>query len=123
MTIRIECTTPDLETCFVELTDRWTRTDIAAIFEPGQQPALWRRKVTACQLALASSDAPITDPARLYDEQGEIHPDLDVRLLYFVSAALVLAADSLTTLGKANARLSSTGAERATQTAPATTTT
>lgn len=122
MPIHIECTTPGLEACFVQLTDRWTRTDIASLFQPGEQPALWRRKVIACHLALATTDDPITDPAALYDEQGDLHPDLDVRLVNFVAAALVLAADSVAILGKANARLSSAGAGRATQTTPATTT-
>lgn len=131
MPIRIECTTPTLEDNYIELTDHWTRADLAALFQPGQTADLARRKITACHLARGAPPnpdrqggaAPLIDPATLYTPEGDLHPDLDLRLLHFIPAALLLAANQLATLGKTNARLSSAGAERATPTAPATPTT
>jgi hypothetical protein len=118
MPIRIECTTPGLEDCFVEVSERWTRSDIGAIFQPGIPfAALWRRRVTACYLACVDGAA-LVDPALVCDEEGAVHPDLDVRLVNFPEAALVLAVNEIASLGKANARLSSGGSGRAMTTMP-----
>jgi hypothetical protein len=117
MPIRVDCTTPGLEHCFIEVSERWTRADIQALFEPGKAAELFRRKVTACHLA-GVDGAAITNAPGTYDEAGELAADLDVRLVRFVPAALVLAVDEIASLGKANARLSSGGTERATTTMP-----
>lgn len=120
MAIRVECTTPGLEECFIEVKDRWRRDEIVALFQPGQVAPVFRLKVTACRMALVNSDAPMVDPALVYDEEGQPHADLDVRLLPFLPAALVMAVDQVSSLGKANARLSSGGSERALTTMPPT---
>lgn len=113
MPLRIDCTTPGLEACFVEVSERWTRADIAAAFQPGIPfAAVWRRRVTACALACVDG-ALLTDPGEVCDDDGVLHPDLDVRLVSFPDAALMLAINEIASLGKANARLSSGGSGRA----------
>lgn len=121
MPIRVECTSEGLENCYVEVSERWTRNDIQALFEPGAEAALVRRKVTACYLECVDADA-ITDASAIYDADGKLHPDLDVRLINFVPAALIMAVDRIASLGKVNARLSSAGTGRAATMTPATTT-
>lgn len=121
MSIRVECSTPDLEHCYIEVSERWTRADIAALFVDKQAADLFRRKVTACHLECVNS-APITDSAGMYDETGALEPDLDVRLIHFVPAALIMAVDKIASLGKANARLSSGGTGRAEKMTPPMTT-
>ena len=121
MSIRVECTTPGLEDCYIEVSERWTRGDIEAIFRPADFPAVWRKRVTACALACADG-AMLTDPADVVAEDGKLHPELDVRLLRFPEAAMILAVDQIASLGKANARLSSGGSGRA-ETMPPTMTT
>ena len=118
MPIRIECTTPGLEECFIEVSERWTRGDLAAIFQPAGPAVLFPRKVLACNLALVDIDEPLTDPTQVYGEDGAPHPDLDLRLASFLTNALMLAVNELGSLGKANARLSSGGTERAKATMP-----
>jgi hypothetical protein len=118
MPITVECDTPGLEACFVAVSERWTRGDLVTLFQPGGPAVLFPRKVTACSLALVNSDEPLTDPAQVYGEDGEPHPDLDLRLGNFMANALVLAVNEVASLGKANARLSSGGTERARTTMP-----
>lgn len=120
MPIRVECTTPGLEECYLEVTEQWRRAEIVALFDPGGVASIFRSKVTACSLALVDSETPLAEPALVYDEEGQPHADLDVRLLSFLPAALVMAVDQVSSLGKANARLSSAGSERAPTTMPAT---
>lgn len=112
MPIRIDCTTPGLEDCYIEVSERWTRGDVEAIFRPADFPAVWRRRVVGCVLARADGD-PLTDPAVVVEADGKLHPDLDWRLRLFPEAAMVVAVDQLARLGKANARLSSGGSGRA----------
>lgn len=122
MPIRVECTTEGFEACFVEVSERWTRGDIQALFEPGAEASLVRRRVTSCYLECVDGPA-ITDAANIYGDDGNLNPDLDVRLIHFVSAALILAVDRIASLGKANARLSSGGTGRAAMMTPPTMTT
>lgn len=117
MPIRVECTTPGLEDCYVDVSERWTRADIEAIFRPADFPAVWYRRVTACALACADG-VMLTAPADVVAADGTLHPELDVRLLRFPEAAIILAVDQIGALGKANARLSSGGSGRATTAMP-----
>ena len=112
MSIRVECTTPGLEHCYIEVSERWTRGDIAALFDAGKAADVFQRRVTACALDLADGSR-LTDVAMVYDETGALHPDLDFRLLYFVPEAVILAVNEIASLGKANARLLSGGTGRA----------
>lgn len=112
MSIRVECTTPGLEHCYIEVTERWTRGDIAALFDAGKAADVFQRRVTSCLLELADG-APVTDVTTVYQEDGSLHPDLDFRLLYFVPEAVILAVNEIASLGKANARLLSGGTGRA----------
>ena len=117
MPILVECSTPDLEHCYIEVSERWTRADIQSLFVAEQAADLFRRKVTSCHLECVNGE-PITDSAGVYCEDGTLAPDLDVRLIHFVPSALVMAVDRIASLGKANARLSSGGTGRAEKMTP-----
>ena len=119
MSIRVECTTPGLEHCYIEVSERWTRGDIAALFDAGKAADVFQRRVTSCLLELADG-ATLTDVALVYDDNGALHPDLDFRLLNFVPEAVILAVNEVASLGKSNARLLSGGTERANPTPLAT---
>lgn len=120
MAIRVECTTPGLEHCYIEVTERWTRGDIAALFEADKAAGVFQRRVTSCLLELADGAA-LTDVATVYDDEGALNPDLDFRLLRFVPEAVILAVNEVASLGKSNARLLSGGTERAQTMTPPTT--
>ena len=73
MAIRVECTTPGLEHCYIAVSERWTRGDIAALFEPEQAAAVFGRRVESCLLELADG-APVTDVTAVYQPDGSLHP-------------------------------------------------
>ena len=107
MAIRVECSTPGLEANWIEVDEVWTRKELrefvtlrgAAFLE------LWVRKVTACHIELPYGGGIVDDPAAV----PAVHDELDVRLLGWLSAAVLLATEHILSLGEASARLSLDG--------------
>jgi len=112
MAIRVECSTPGLEENWVEVTEVWTRGELREYTSKKGDEfiALWRKKVEACNFVTAQGEA-ITDPNQVHDRLD----DLDLRLVGFITAALIEATNYLLALGEINRRLSSAGSVVATK--------
>lgn len=106
MTIRVECSTEGLESNWIEVSDVWTRAELRDYTSLKGElfVELWRRKVTAVNLVTAAGEV-INDPAAVHDRLD----DFDLRLLGFITAALIEAISYLLVLGELNKRLSSPG--------------
>lgn len=117
MPVRVECTTPGMEDNWIEVTDFWTRRELADYVEKSDDEFrnLWRKKVTACHLV--TGDLVIDDPALVHDQID----GLDIRLMRFLTGAVLEATNYLLSLGEANKRLSFGAgvAAKTTQTVPA----
>jgi len=102
MTIRVECSTPGLEANWIEVDETWTRKELQAFVSLQGEAywALWGRKVTACQV-LVTDGGVVTDPAAVQ----EVLDDLDIRLLRWLSSAVLTATNHLLSLGEASALL------------------
>lgn len=107
MPIRVECSTPGLEANWIEVDEVWTRRELREFVTLRGAPflELWVRKVTACHIEWPDGDVVVTDPA----EVPAAHDDLDVRLLGWLSSAVLVATEHILSLGEASARLSSDG--------------
>ena len=102
MTIRVECSTPGLEANWIEVDEVWTRKELQAFVTLQGEAywALWGRKVTACHIEPVDGGvmvAPVDVP--------QILDDLDVRLLRWLSSAVLTATNHLLSLGEASALL------------------
>ena len=113
MPIRVECSTPGLETNWIAVDDVWTRRELGEYLTAKDDAfmAIWLRKVVGCQVATAAGEV-LTDPAELMARRD----DLDLRLVRFLTAAVLEATDHLLTLGEANKRLSLPGGDIAAKT-------
>ncbi len=104
MPVRIICDAPGLEANWVDVADRWTQREIAAMHAAADEAffALLRTKLTACNVVV--SDAlTVTDPAQLTDD---VLMDADVMLMGWLGRVLPLAVAQLRYLGSRSARLS-----------------
>lgn len=106
MAIRVECATPGLEANWIEVDEVWTRKELQAFVSLQGEAywALWGRKVTDCYIALHDNGA-IDDPAMM----GLLLDELDLRLLRWLSSAVLMATNHLLSLGEASALLSLDG--------------
>ncbi len=102
MAIRVECSTPGLEANWIEVSEVWTRRELQefATVTGDAFWALWARKVSACCIVDATGEA-LSDPAVVQQRLD----DLDIRLLRWLSAAVLSATQHLLNLGEASARL------------------
>jgi hypothetical protein len=107
MPIRVECSTPGLEANWLEVDEVWTRRELREFVTLRGAPflELWTRKVTACHIELPHGSVVIDDPAAA----ALIHDELDVRLLGWLSSAVLVATEHILSLGEASARLSFNG--------------
>lgn len=106
MTIRVECSTPGLEGNWIEVDDIWTRKELQAFVSLQSEAywTLWGRKVTGCHIELPDGGV-VTEPATV----GLVLDDLDIRLLRWLSNAVLTATRYLLNLGEGSARLSLNG--------------
>lgn len=110
MPVKVECSTPGLEANWIEVSDVWSRGELRdyTSLKGDQFIELWRRKVTGVNLATVTGEV-IDDPAVVHDKLD----DLDLRLIGFITAALLEATSYLLVLGEVNRRLSFAGTEAA----------
>lgn len=110
MPVRVECTTPGLDMCWIQVVDVWTRKELQEYATAKGEPfvALWQRKVEAVHLVTVAGDV-ITEPTEVHTRLDE----LDLRLISFVTSAVLEATDYLLGLGEVNKRLSFAGGEAA----------
>jgi hypothetical protein len=96
-----------LEGNWVEVDEVWTRREYNEFVKLRGDAywTLWARKVVACRVELADGGV-IDDPAAL-DEA--LVSELDLRLLRWLSTAVLTATAYLLNLGEASARLSLDG--------------
>ncbi len=106
MAVRVVCDTPGLEANWVEVDEVWTRKELQAFvtLEGDEYWELWARKVVACHIELPSGEV-ITAPERVRTALD----DLDLRLLRWLSTAVLTATQYLLNLGEGSARLSLNG--------------
>lgn len=106
MAIRVACDTPGLEANWVEVDEVWTRKELQAFvsLDGDEYWALWGRKVVACHIELVEGGI-MDDPA----EVRLVLDDLDLRLLRWLSNAVLTATQYLLNLGEGSARLLSNG--------------
>lgn len=102
MAIRVECSTPGLEANWIEVDDVWTRKELQAFVSlVGEEYwALWGRKVVLCHLVLPDGGV-VDDPMQV----GLVADDVDLRLLRWLSSAVLTATQYLLNLGEVSARL------------------
>jgi hypothetical protein len=104
--IRVECGLDGLTNNWIEVDPVWTRGELRAFVEltGDEYWSLWQRKVIDCHIELAYGGV-IERP-----EDVELALDnIDIRLVRWLSAAVLMATQHLLNLGEASARLSSHG--------------
>ena len=108
MTVRIECAVDGFEETWVEVSDRWTRSEFKALIdaEGDEWLGTFHDKVTACHIQ--SSENPITDPQAVTEDALD---DVDMQVLGFLGTVLLEAVTHLRSLGFMSGRVSSNGAE------------
>ena len=106
MAILVECTTPGLEANWIEVDEVWTRKELQAFLALRGDAywELWGRKVTACHVELVDGGV-LNVPTAVQQVLG----DLDIRLLRWLTAAVLMATNHLLDLGEASALLSLNG--------------
>jgi hypothetical protein len=115
--MRLTCTIPGFEHCFVELSDRWTRREVRAFREAdtAEGVAVLRRKITAIHLDCADGNH-ITAPDQMTDERLD---EVDTQVYLWMPGALMIGLRELENLGfRAGLRLFDTTGEASTQTKP-----
>lgn len=112
--MRVTCSIEGLEQNWVEFTDRWTRAEQRELTDANDETwfALFRRKATACNLALEDGTV-ITNPAQVTPDAVE---GMDLRLVGFLGASMTWVCAELRVLGNASRRLSSNGVAPTTKT-------
>ncbi len=105
--MRMQCTLPEFEDCWLEISEKWTRaerTQLAAA-NADQWIALFQAKTLACNLRCEDGQY-LTQPAGV---TWDAIDQMDMRLAGFVGASLTTACAELMNLGKVSRRVSFNG--------------
>ena len=106
--MRYQCDIPTFEDNFIELSERWTRRELATVdtIEGEAYFALLRRKLTAVYLSRIDEETgarivSITDPAEFTRETTEA---IDFMVWRWIAHALRRGIDTMYSLGEESAR-------------------
>jgi len=102
--MRVECTVVGYEDNYIDVADRWTRSEYRALTAIGNidDYLVWfHDKVTGCKLSVA--DEHVTDPQAV---TVAVLDEMDLVLTGFVEQALFRACTNLRNLGNASGRVS-----------------
>lgn len=95
--MRLQCTIPGFEHCFVELSDRWTRKEMRTFRSAGTEEAmtLLKRKIVGVYLECADGQH-ITAPDQMTDERLD---EVDSQVYLWIPGALMVGLAELENLG------------------------
>lgn len=113
--MRLTCTIPGFEQCFVEISDRWTRREMREFRSAGTEEsiAILKRKITGVYLECADGFH-ITTPEEMTDERLD---EVDSQVYLWIPGALMRGLAELENLGfRAGLRQFATTGETSTQT-------
>jgi hypothetical protein len=104
----MQCTLPEFEDCWLEISEKWTRSERTqlTLATADQWIALFQAKTLACNLRTDDGTA-LTQPGAV---TWDVIDQMDMRLAGFVGASLSTACSELMNLGKVSRRVSFNGA-------------
>ena len=107
MSVRVVPDIPDLSENYIDVSDKWTRTEYKRLFDADGEETLsiTRSKLDGCHLQLDDGTF-LDDPNLITDETLD---RMDMRLIGFLGSATLRACNHLRSLGFLSARPSSVG--------------